>query len=150
MFEDLRRKDPELYKRNGILPMLKRNLGLKLAPQIWQDNAADVAMSLEELIPSSHLKSHIYAIVIRTSLVISNLDCWPQHSLIRFGNVIDRIFTHNAYGKLTSSIPTLILPPACYLSILRGKVSRIQRELFHQPSEHTQHFPRLELGKCEI
>ncbi|XP_017984625.1 PREDICTED: vacuolar amino acid transporter 1 isoform X5 [Theobroma cacao] len=32
-----------------------------------------VAMSLEELIPSSHLKSHIYAILIRTSLVISTL-----------------------------------------------------------------------------
>ncbi|KAK6233968.1 hypothetical protein QUC31_006374 [Theobroma cacao] len=32
-----------------------------------------VAMSLEELISSSHLKSHIYAILIRTSLVISTL-----------------------------------------------------------------------------
>ncbi|KAK6271009.1 hypothetical protein POUND7_008107 [Theobroma cacao] len=32
-----------------------------------------VAMSLEELIPSSHFKSHIYAILIRTSLVISTL-----------------------------------------------------------------------------
>ncbi|XP_021801140.1 RNA polymerase II subunit A C-terminal domain phosphatase SSU72 isoform X1 [Prunus avium] len=41
MFDDLRRKDPELYKRNGILPMLKRNSTVKLAPQRWQDNAAD-------------------------------------------------------------------------------------------------------------
>ncbi|KAJ4713579.1 RNA polymerase II subunit A C-terminal domain phosphatase SSU72-like [Melia azedarach] len=41
MFDDLRRKDPELYKRNGILPMLKRNLGVKVAPQRWQDNALD-------------------------------------------------------------------------------------------------------------
>ncbi|KAL9409126.1 hypothetical protein AB3S75_047501 [Citrus x aurantiifolia] len=41
MFDDLRRKDPELYKRNGILPMLKRNIGVKAAPQRWQDNALD-------------------------------------------------------------------------------------------------------------
>ncbi|KAK6937100.1 RNA polymerase II subunit A [Dillenia turbinata] len=41
MFDDLRRKDPDLYKRNGILPMLKRNATVKTAPQRWQDNAAD-------------------------------------------------------------------------------------------------------------
>ncbi|XP_022137335.1 RNA polymerase II subunit A C-terminal domain phosphatase SSU72 [Momordica charantia] len=52
MFDDLRRKDPELYKRNGILPMLKRNATVKTAPQRWQDNAADgsfdVVFSFEE------------------------------------------------------------------------------------------------------
>ncbi|KAL1824780.1 hypothetical protein DCAR_0312882 [Daucus carota subsp. sativus] len=52
MFDELRRKDPELYKRNGILPMLKRNLGVKTAPQRWQDNAADgvfdVVITFEE------------------------------------------------------------------------------------------------------
>lgn len=52
MYEDLRHKDPDLYKRNGILPMLKRNIGIKLAPQRWQDNAADgtfdVVMTFEE------------------------------------------------------------------------------------------------------
>ncbi|EXC32917.1 hypothetical protein L484_013032 [Morus notabilis] len=32
-----------------------------------------VAMSLEELIPSSHLKSHVFAILIRTGLVLSTL-----------------------------------------------------------------------------
>ncbi|KAK6925665.1 RNA polymerase II subunit A [Dillenia turbinata] len=41
MFDDLRHKDPDLYKRNGILPMLKRNVTVKTAPQRWQDNAAD-------------------------------------------------------------------------------------------------------------
>ncbi|PWA43901.1 ssu72-like family protein [Artemisia annua] len=41
MFDDLRRKDPELYKRNGILPMLKRDLAVKTAPQHWQENGPD-------------------------------------------------------------------------------------------------------------
>ncbi|KAH7405547.1 hypothetical protein KP509_15G075200 [Ceratopteris richardii] len=41
MYEDLKRKDPELYKRNGLLQMLKRNLAVKEAPHRWQENAAD-------------------------------------------------------------------------------------------------------------
>ncbi|CAI7754544.1 unnamed protein product [Closterium sp. NIES-54] len=52
MFDELQGKDPELYKRNGILRMLKRNLAVKEAPQKWQDNAADgpfdVVITFEE------------------------------------------------------------------------------------------------------
>ncbi|CAL5098120.1 unnamed protein product [Urochloa decumbens] len=52
IYDDLRRKDPDLYKRNGLLPMLKRNTSVKLAPQRWQDNAADglfdMIMTFEE------------------------------------------------------------------------------------------------------
>ncbi|KAK8643344.1 hypothetical protein V6N13_012647 [Hibiscus sabdariffa] len=80
-----------------------------------------VAMSLEELIPSSHLKSHIYAILIRTSLVISTLIVGL--SIPFFGLVMSLI------GSLLTMLVTLILPPACYLSILRGKVTRIQATL---------------------
>lgn len=43
---------PFRYKRNGLLPMLKRNTSVKLAPQRWQDNAGDglfdVIFSFEE------------------------------------------------------------------------------------------------------
>ncbi|TYH73436.1 hypothetical protein ES332_D05G328600v1 [Gossypium tomentosum] len=77
-----------------------------------------VAMSLEELIPSTHLKSHIYAIIIRTSLVISTLIVGL--TIPFFGLVMSLI------GSLLTMLVTLILPPACYLSILRGKVTRIQ------------------------
>ncbi|TYI29641.1 hypothetical protein ES332_A05G331000v1 [Gossypium tomentosum] len=80
-----------------------------------------VAMSLEELIPSTHLKSHIYAIIIRTSLVISTLIVGL--TIPFFGLVMSLI------GSLLTMLVTLILPPACCLSILRGKVTRIQRTL---------------------
>ncbi|KAE8711976.1 Transmembrane amino acid transporter family protein isoform 3 [Hibiscus syriacus] len=77
-----------------------------------------VAMSLEELLPSRHLKSHIYPILIRTLLVMSTL--LVGLSVPFFGLVLSLI------GSLLTMLVTLILPPACYLSILRGKVGRIQ------------------------
>ncbi|XVE75388.1 hypothetical protein DITRI_Ditri12bG0090400 [Diplodiscus trichospermus] len=78
-------------------------------------------MSLEELIPSSHHKSHIYAILIRTSLVISTLIVGL--TIPFFGLVMSLI------GSLLTMLVTLILPPACYLSILRSRVTRIQATL---------------------
>ncbi|XP_048420873.1 amino acid transporter AVT1C-like [Pyrus x bretschneideri] len=78
-----------------------------------------VAMSLEELVPSN--KSHIYAILIRTALVVSTLVvglCIPF-----FGLVMSLI------GSLFTMLVTLILPCACYLSILRGRITRFQGTL---------------------
>ncbi|XVE68827.1 hypothetical protein DITRI_Ditri09bG0101200 [Diplodiscus trichospermus] len=89
--------------------------------QTYALTMSPVAMSLEELIPSSHLKSHIYAILIRTSLVISTLIVGL--TIPFFGLVMSLI------GSLLTMLVTLILPPACYLSILRGKVSRMQATL---------------------
>ncbi|XP_043707740.1 amino acid transporter AVT1C-like [Telopea speciosissima] len=77
-----------------------------------------VAMSLEELIPSSHRKSHMYAILIRTALVISTL--LVGLSIPFFGLVMALI------GSLLTMLVTLILPCACFLSILRGKVTWLQ------------------------
>ncbi|KAE8670677.1 putative NBS type disease resistance protein [Hibiscus syriacus] len=75
-------------------------------------------IALEELLPSRFRKSHFYPIVIRTLLVISTL--LVGLSVPFFGLVLSLI------GSLLTMLVALILPPACYLSILRGKVSRIQ------------------------
>ncbi|KAK4430953.1 Amino acid transporter AVT1B [Sesamum alatum] len=77
-----------------------------------------VAMSLEELIPSTHAKSLIYSILIRTGLVISTL--LVGLTIPFFGLVMALI------GSLLTMLVTLILPCACYLSILRGKINLFQ------------------------
>jgi RNA polymerase II subunit A C-terminal domain phosphatase SSU72 len=90
MFDDLRRKDPELYKRNGILPMLKRNMGVKLAPQRWQDNATDgvfdVVLTFEEkvfdmVLEDIHTRDHV---LLKTVLVI-NLEVKDNHEEAAIG-----------------------------------------------------------------
>lgn len=51
IYRDLQRKDPELYKQNGLFKMLERNIKVKLAPERWQDSAIptiDVAITFEE------------------------------------------------------------------------------------------------------
>ncbi|XP_010112207.2 amino acid transporter AVT1C [Morus notabilis] len=80
-----------------------------------------VAMSLEELIPSSHLKSHVFAILIRTGLVLSTLGL--ALTIPFFGLVMSLI------GSLLTMLVTLILPCACFLSILRGRITRFQGAL---------------------
>lgn len=80
-----------------------------------------VAMSLEELIPANHSKSHLYCVLIRTTLVVSTLIVGL--SIPFFGLVMSLI------GSLLTMLVTLILPCACFLSILRGKVTRFQGAL---------------------
>ncbi|KAL2539794.1 Transmembrane amino acid transporter family protein [Abeliophyllum distichum] len=77
-----------------------------------------VAMSLEELIPANRVKSHIYAILIRTALVMSTLVVGL--SIPFFGLVMALI------GSLFTMLVTLILPCACYLSLLRGRIDLFQ------------------------
>ncbi|XP_010933084.2 amino acid transporter AVT1C [Elaeis guineensis] len=80
-----------------------------------------MALSLEELIPANHVKSHMYAIIIRTTLVVSTL--LVALSVPFFGLVMSLI------GSLLTMLVTLILPCACFLSILRGKVAWTQVSL---------------------
>ncbi|KAF5183183.1 Rna polymerase ii subunit a c-terminal domain phosphatase ssu72 [Thalictrum thalictroides] len=84
MFEELRRKDSELYKRNGILPMLKRNAGVKSAPQRWQENASDgtfdVVFTFEEkvfdmVIEDLHNREH----VLMKPVLVINLEVKDNH-----------------------------------------------------------------------
>ncbi|XP_042510702.1 amino acid transporter AVT1C-like isoform X2 [Macadamia integrifolia] len=77
-----------------------------------------VAMCFEELIPADSLKSQMYSIIIRTSLVISTL--LVGLTIPFFGLVMALI------GSLFTMLVTLILPCACFLSILRGKVNLLQ------------------------
>ncbi|XP_027124937.1 uncharacterized protein [Coffea arabica] len=90
MFDDLRRKDPELYKRNGILPMLKRNLAVKSAPQRWQENAADgsfdVVLTFEEkvfdmVIEDLHNRNH----VLMKPVLVINLEVKDNHEEAAIG-----------------------------------------------------------------
>ncbi|KAI6691857.1 hypothetical protein NL676_019567 [Syzygium grande] len=84
MFDELRRKDPDLYKRNGILPMLKRNMSVKLAPQRWQDNSPDgpfdVVITFEEKVFDMVLEdlNNRDQILMKTVLVI-NLEVKDNH-----------------------------------------------------------------------
>ncbi|KAK1257215.1 hypothetical protein QJS04_geneDACA022578 [Acorus gramineus] len=70
MFDDLRRKDPDLYKRNGILPMLKRNSSVKLVPQrCFEEKVFD--MVLEDL----HNREH----ALMKSVLVINLEVKDNH-----------------------------------------------------------------------
>ncbi|KAK7268260.1 hypothetical protein RIF29_20955 [Crotalaria pallida] len=80
-----------------------------------------VAMSLEELIPSDHAKSYLYSIFIRTGLVVSTLVIGL--SIPFFGLLMSLI------GSLLTMLVTLILPCACFLRILKGKVTKLQAVL---------------------
>ncbi|KAL5726828.1 Amino acid transporter avt1c [Ranunculus cassubicifolius] len=86
-----------------------------------QDLVASKVALWTTLIPANRMKSHMYAILIRTTLVISTLIV--ALSIPFFGLLMALI------GSLLTMLVTLILPCACFLSILRGKVTRFQASL---------------------
>ncbi|CAL0333445.1 unnamed protein product [Lupinus luteus] len=79
---------------------------------------APVALCMEELIPSNNSKFYVYSILIRTALVLSTF--LVGLSVPFFGLVMSLI------GSLFTMFVSLIIPCACFLSIWRGKVSRLQ------------------------
>ncbi|KAM3273502.1 hypothetical protein ACQJBY_043005 [Aegilops geniculata] len=90
IYEDLRRKDPDLYKRNGLLPMLKRNISVKLAPQRWQDNAGhgvfDMILTFEErvfdlVVEDMNNREHR----LLKSVLIINMDVKDNHEEAAIG-----------------------------------------------------------------
>ncbi|XP_044476322.1 RNA polymerase II subunit A C-terminal domain phosphatase SSU72 [Mangifera indica] len=90
MFDDLRRKDPELYKRNGILPMLKRNSSVKLAPQRWQDNALDgsfdIVFTFEEKVFDMVIEDlHNREQNLMKSVLVINLEVKDNHEEAAIG-----------------------------------------------------------------
>ncbi|XP_077238969.1 amino acid transporter AVT1C-like [Tasmannia lanceolata] len=77
-----------------------------------------VALSLEELLPSSPLKSRCISVLIRTVLVVSTLVV--ALAIPFFGFVMAFI------GSFLTMLIALIFPCACYLRIMRGRLSWVQ------------------------
>ena len=61
IYNDLATKDEELYKTNGLLDMMKRNIGVKTAPQRWQDRTRE-APTLDVVIS---FESKVFEIVVQ-------------------------------------------------------------------------------------
>jgi Ssu72-like protein len=71
----------ELDKRNGILPMLKRNLTVKNAPQRWQDNSADgcfdIVMTFEERVFDMVMEGSLTLLSLSLSLFVVYFKIYP-------------------------------------------------------------------------
>jgi len=50
IYEDLKQQNPELYRQNGLLNLLERNMKIKPAPERWHDqkHVFDVIVTFEE------------------------------------------------------------------------------------------------------
>ncbi|KAI4330116.1 hypothetical protein MLD38_028422 [Melastoma candidum] len=83
-----------LYKRNGILPMLKRNYSVKAAPQRWQDNDSDgvfdMVMTFEEKVFDMVLEDlHTREQSHMKPVLMINLEVKDNHEEVATGAQLD-------------------------------------------------------------
>uniref|UniRef100_A0A5B7B409 Putative vacuolar amino acid transporter 1-like n=1 Tax=Davidia involucrata TaxID=16924 RepID=A0A5B7B409_DAVIN len=77
-----------------------------------------IAFSIEELLPSAQLRSHSVSIIIRTVLVISTLVVALAVPYFEYVVALT--------GSALVMVVALIIPTACYLSILHGRLTKLQ------------------------
>jgi vesicular inhibitory amino acid transporter len=77
-----------------------------------------VALSIEELMPTTRLKSQWISVIIRTILVISTL---AVALLIPFFGYVMALI-----GSLLTMLVALILPCACFMSIVGKKITKLE------------------------
>eukprot|EP00195_Chlamydomonas_chlamydogama_P012831 CAMPEP_0202895048 /NCGR_PEP_ID=MMETSP1392-20130828/4324_1 /ASSEMBLY_ACC=CAM_ASM_000868 /TAXON_ID=225041 /ORGANISM="Chlamydomonas chlamydogama, Strain SAG 11-48b" /LENGTH=185 /DNA_ID=CAMNT_0049579933 /DNA_START=246 /DNA_END=803 /DNA_ORIENTATION=+ len=82
IYEDLVRKSPDLYTRNGLLRMLQRNMGVKTAPERFQDNRDifDVVVTFEERVMEQVVEDlHRRPQALTRPVLVVNLDVKDSH-----------------------------------------------------------------------
>ncbi|PIA60399.1 hypothetical protein AQUCO_00300119v1 [Aquilegia coerulea] len=93
-----------------------------------------VALSLEELLPASQLKSYYISLIVRTALVFSTLVVVltvPYFNLNKEQKILspsppDPCRWGSNPGQALMLTMALIFPCACYLKILSGRLSRVE------------------------
>jgi hypothetical protein len=89
------------YKRNGLLPMLKRNTSVKLAPQRWQDNASDgpfdMIMTFEERVFDLVVEGRSFAFGLELDFALRDSSSSYHLQVVAFPNGSWNLFSVSRY-----------------------------------------------------